>query len=110
MPGSSHPQFCKHADRIPPTVLHESSRDDLKRVRDRTVWPAFNSRDAASARVQANTDGHLGCATTWGEKRVEHDIPRDSHRVREVAIDLVEDILRRPSQKDSARLGRTALG
>ena len=60
--------------------------------------------------MQANADRHLGCTAAGRKDGVEDDVPRDGHRVREVPVDLVQDVLRRPAQQDRARLRRRALG
>lgn len=40
---------------------------------------------------------------------MEDDVPRDGHGVREVPVDLVEDVLGRAAEQDGARLGVLAL-
>lgn len=60
--------------------------------------------------MQAHTDRHLGRATTGRKSRVEEHVPRHGHRIGEVPVDLVQDVLGRPAEEDRARLGLLALG
>ena len=64
----------------------------------------------ARARVQAHTDRHLCRAATRRERGIEEHVPRDAHCVREVTVDLVQDVLGRPAEEDCARLRVGALG
>lgn len=59
--------------------------------------------------MQPNADRHLRRTTARGEGRVEEDVTRNGHSVREVAVDFVEDVLGRPTEEDGARLGFLAL-
>ena len=52
--------------------------------------------------MQANRDGHLDRPTARHERGVEDDVARDGHGVRQVAIDLVQDVLGRPAEEDGA--------
>ena len=106
----THPELGEHPHRVAAAVLYERPGDDLHRIRNGAERPALDARDAARLRVQADADRHLRRAAAGREDRVEDDVARDGHRVREVAVDLVQDVLRRPAQEDRARLRRRALG
>ena len=99
------PELSQHTDGITTAVLHKRAGDDLHRVRNSAERPALDARDAPCLRVQTDADRHLGRAAARCEDRVEEHVPRDGHRVCEVAVDLVEDVLGRAAEKDCAGFG-----
>ena len=89
----THAKRREGADGVPARVLHERARDDLERVRDGAERARLDARHRAGARVQADRDGHLDRAAAGHERGVEDDVARDGHRVGQVAVDLVQDVL-----------------
>ena len=98
----THAKRRESSDSVPARILHERARDDLERIRDGTERACFDARHRPSARVQANRDGHLDCAAARDERRVEHHVARDGHRVGQVAVDLVQDVFGGPAEEDGA--------
>lgn len=107
---STYPQLSQYTNGVASAVLYERTRNDLHRVRDRTVRPALDASHATRLRVQTDADSHLRRAAARCKRGVKEDVARDRHRVREVAVDLVQDVLGRAAEEDRARLRLLALG
>lgn len=58
--------------------------------------------------MQPNTNRHLRRTSPRCQKRVEDHIPRDRHGIREVSVNLVEDIFGGSAEEDRACFGRFA--
>ena len=99
---STHPQLGKDPDHVSTAVLDERPGDDLHRIGDSAEGARLDTGNAARVRVQPNGHGHLGRTPTWDQRRVEEHVARDGHRISEIAVNLVQDILRRPTEKDRA--------
>lgn len=104
----SHPKFCQNTNSVPPTILNQSSRDDFHRLTNSPVRPPFNALDAPRLLGESNGDSHLSCSPSRRETGVEDDVAGDGHRVREVAVDLVEDVFRGSAEEDRAGFGGLA--
>lgn len=91
--GDAYPQFREDSDGVATAVLHKRPGNDLHRVGDGAERPALDARYAPCLCVEADADRHLGRTATGRKDRVEEDIARDGHRVREVAVNFVEDVL-----------------
>ena len=102
--GMLGPQLGDDTQNVTTAVLDERARDRLKCVRNTAVL-ATRPTDT----TQLCGDRQLSRATTGSEKRVEHGVTCDGHRVLQVTVDLVEDVLARPTEQDCARLGRNTL-
>lgn len=108
--GDAYPEFREDTDGVATTVLYERPGNDFHRVGDGAERPALDACYAPCLCVEADADCHLGRTATGCKDRVEEDVARDGHRVREVAVDLVEDILRRTAEQDRASFWCCALG
>ena len=58
---------------------------------------------------EAHGDGHLHGAAAGQQLGLKHDVARHLHRVLQVALELVEDVLGAAAQQNRARLGVRAL-
>jgi hypothetical protein len=85
----THAERREGADGVPARVLHERARYDFEGVRDGAEGAGLDARDGTRASVQLDRDGHLDRAAAGHERRVEDDVARDGHGVRQVAVDLV---------------------
>ena len=90
---ATDPQLGQDADRVSSAVLDERPRDDLHRLSDGAERPALDTLDRARHLGEADGDGHFCRASARGESRVEDDVARDGHGVREVSVDLMQDVL-----------------
>jgi hypothetical protein len=96
--GKTHSERSEGADGVPARILHERARDDLERIGDGAERACLDARHRARTRVQANRDCHFHRAAARYERRVEHDVARDRHRVRQVPVDLIQHVFGRPAQ------------
>lgn len=103
-------QVGEHAHRACTSILDKCAGDDLHRLGHSLVWPLLDTLNALGLLAQSHRDSHLGRTTTGGQARVEHNIARYTHGILQVTLNLVEDILGRSTQKNSAGLGILALG
>ena len=106
----TYPKLGQDADRVPSTVLNERSGNDLHGVCDGSERPALNACDRPCLCMKPNADRHLCRPSAGCEGRVEEDVACDGHGVREVAVDLIENVLGRSAEEDGARLGILTLG
>lgn len=103
-------QLGKHSDRRGTRVLDERARNDFHRFGDCAVRPLRNTLNRLGLLLQSNSNCHFRCTTTRAQTGVPDDVPGDAHGILEVPLNLVQDILRRSTEKNSAGLRILALG
>jgi hypothetical protein len=106
----THAKCREGPNSIPARILYERARDDLERVCDSAERARLDARYRPSARVQAYRDGHLDRSATRNERRVEHDVSRDGHRIGKVTVDLVQDVFGWSAKEDGTRFWGCAFG
>lgn len=100
----AHPQLGQRPDDIPSAILDKRPGDHLQRIRDRLVRRTRHARQRLCPLIQRYTDRHLGRSSPWRQNRIKHHIPRHRHRIRQVPVDFVENILARSAEEDGACL------
>ena len=98
-------QLHQYSDRIPPTVLHECSWNDLHRVRDGSKWPSLDTRHTSCFCVESNANGHFGRTTAGCKDGVEVNITGNREGVGKVTVNFVQDIFRGPRRRIVHALG-----
>ena len=102
-------QLRYDADDLGAAVLRERARDHLQRVCDREHGLLLHALHRLSRLAQVRGDGHLDRTTAGQHEGVVQQVPGHRHGVLQVALDLVQHVLRRAAQQQRARLGLLAL-
>lgn len=103
------PHAGEDTDRTGTGVLCQRSRDDLHGIGNSLVRPLLDTLNRLGQLAQSDRHSHLNGTTTGGKTGVEDDVPGNGHSVLKVPLDLVDDVLGRAAEKDSASLGVLAL-
>lgn len=93
----------------PSTCVCKGSQEEGTRREEVQVYIRNLPPEKKEDRKQNGTRTHLNSTPTRHQRRVKHHIPRHTHRIRKVAVDLIQDILRRAAQEDRAGFRRVAL-
>eukprot|EP00968_Pinguiococcus_pyrenoidosus_P015771 scaffold1469_cov257-Pinguiococcus_pyrenoidosus.AAC.4 len=102
-------QLGDGSDHIRARVLRQRARDDLERLPDRLEWPLVHALYVGRLSGERLGDAHLGSAAAGEKLGLEHDVADNLHRVLEITLDLIQDVLGPSTEHDGARLGVLAL-
>lgn len=104
------PQARKDTDWVSSSILHQCARNDLHGIGNCLVRPLLHALNRLGQLAKTDRYSHLCSTTTGSQSGVENNVPSDRHGILQVPLNLVQDILRRSSQKNRAGLGVLAFG
>ena len=102
--GMLGPHASQDTNRAGSCVLSQRPGNNLHSISDGLVRPLLNAFNRLRQLAQFDRNCHLDSTATRGQSWVEDDIPGNGHSILKVALNLVDNVLGRTTQKDGASL------
>jgi hypothetical protein len=77
----TYPKFRQDSNGVPSGILYKRSGNDFHGVGYGPEWPALHTDYTSCLGVQTYADRHLRCSSAWCQYGIEHNIPRNGHRI-----------------------------
>jgi hypothetical protein len=107
--GMLRAQLGQDLNRAVSRVLNDGAGNDFHRLSDGLIGPLCNAFNQLRPPLQPDGNGHLGCTTSRAQLGVPDNVPGNTHRIVQVALNLVQDVLGGAAEEDCACLGVLAL-